>query len=608
MSADANEQLLREWHEAREALEQFPQGPLDEPTRQRRDELREREETLAAQVRAAGLISERAEPRSGVWAPLPMHESPRAPAPDEIEFSDWKNTNYAEDTIVRRVTGLYEYSIRRRAAVRLLTELDVNRLTLRSAELVAAALDDFEQESLARTLRVRHGVQRPEPAVWRPRVPTVVPSPFLPDERDGLTAAQRRVVEVLAAVGPSPLSRAELLERVGATEEHVRAISELLLPRPYALVLADGPARYRVSALAMEMIDRLPEGRVQVHGGFFPNLLVNGCAAPFAFPTHHLAEVVEAAKLMAKWPGTTELGLMRPLPGPEFIEPTTSGSPRSLYEDGEGPLDVGTLITFESSRAVRLERFLPGVSASQLVATISEAVDARALVGVVNVAAVGADAVRYEVEHPAYARAVLRYLDAKAMLMRTYSASLSFRSDSGAEATGWLGHLLMSFFNRTKMVIAYRLVANEKVLRAQLDQLSAWSVTPALQRVIDRVLDVSLEHAEAMWGLTHLGSDEFRAHPVFKNVETDGVMALSEANAQRALKNTKTRSSTNRSEVERASLTGRISELEAQLRYPDLLYAEVCSQLDRIVGKYATTPRRTVLRSRASLIASLHVQ
>lgn len=608
MNADANERLLREWHEAREALEQFS-GPLDEPTRLRRDELREREETLATRVRAAGLIPERVEQRSGVWAPLPMHEAARAPPPpDEVVFSDWKNTNYAEETIVTRVTSLYEYSIRRRAAVRLLTELDVNRLTLRSAELVAAALDDLEQEFLAMTLRARHGVQRPPPAVWLPRVPTVVAPPFLPDERDGLTALQRRVVEVLAAVAPNPLSRDELLERLGATEDHERALSELLLPRPYPLVLADGAPRYRLSALAMEMIDRLPEGGVQVHGGFFPNLLVNGCAAPLAFPTHHLAEVVEAAKLIARWPGTTELGLMRPLPGPEFMVPAVSGSPRSLYEDGEGPLDVGTLITFESLCTVRLERFLPGVSASQLVAAISEGVESRALAGVVNVAAVGADAVRYEVEHPAYARAVLRYLDAKAMLMRTYSASLSFRSDSGAQATGWIGHLLQSFFNRTKMVIAYRLVANEKVLRAQLDQLLAWSVNPALQRVIDRVLDVSLDHAEAVWGLTHLGSAEFRAHPVFKNVETDGVTALTEANAQRALRTPKTRGSTNRSEAERESLTSRIRELESRIRSPDLLYAEVCSQLDRIVGKHATAPRRTLLSSRASLMAKLHVQ
>lgn len=608
MNADANERLLREWHEAREALEQFA-GPLDEPTRLRRDELREREEALATRVRAAGLLPERMEQRSGVWAPLPMHEAARAPPPpDEVVFSDWKNTNYAEETIVTRVTSLYEYSIRRRGAVRLLSELDVNRLTPRSAELVAAALDDLEQEFLAMTLRARHGVQRPAPAVWRPRAPTVVAPLFLPDERDGLTAPQRRVVEVLAAVAPNPLSRDELLERLGATEDHERALSELLLPRPYPLVLADGAPRYRLSALAMEMIDRLPEGGVQVHGGFFPNLLVNGCAAPLAFPTHHLAEVVEAAKLIARWPGTTELGLMRLLPGPEFMAPAVSGSPRSLYEDGEGPLDLGTGITFESLRRVRLEHFLPGVSASQLVAAISEGVEARALAGVVNVAELSADAVRYEAEHPAYARAVLRYLDAKSMLIRTYSASFSFRSDSGAQATGWIGHLLQSFFNRTKMVIAYRLVANEKVLRAQLDQLSAWSVTPALQRVTDRVLDVSLDHSEAVWGLTHLGSDEFRAHPVFKNVETDGVTALSEANAQRALRTPKTRASTNRSEAERESLTSRISELEARLRSPDLLYAEVCSQLDRIVAKYATAPRSTVLRSRASLMATLHVQ
>lgn len=604
MSVDSNEQLLREWHEAREALEQFPQGPLDEPTRRRRDELREREDALATRVRAAGLIPESVEPRSGVWAPLPMHEALPEPPPDEIEFSDWTNTNHAHESIVRRVTALYEYKFRRRGAARLLNEVDPNRLSARSAELVAAAMDDYELESDALTLRARHQLKRPTP--WQPRPPPlIVPAPFVPDERDGLTAAQRRLVEELASLFPENLGREDLLERVGRSPEHERALTELLLPRPYPLVVAEGVSRYRLTALAMEMIDRLPDGGVQVHGGFFPNLLVNGCAEPLAFPTHHLTEVVEAAKLIANHPGAHAHTLMQRLPGPDFGEGALCAQPNKLYESGEGVLSFGTQITFEQLRIVRLERFPPGVSAGSVV----EAIRSGGLTGIVSVVESAPGVVRYEVEHPAFVRAVLRFLEQRSLLIRWYQASLTTSSpETGLPQTAWIGHLLMSFFNRTKMVIAYRLVANEKVLRAQLDQLSAWSVTPALQRVIDRVLDVSLDHAEAVWGLTHLGSDEFRAHPVFKNVETDGVPPLSEANAQRALKNPKTRSSTNRSEAERASLTSRISELEARLRSPDLLYAEVCSQLDRIVGKYATTPRRTVLQSHANLMASLHVQ
>lgn len=604
MSAESNEQLLRAWYEAREALDRFAEGPLDELGRQRRDELRAQEESLAARVRAAGLIPERTEQRSGVWAPLPMHDAPPAPAAEEVEFSDWKNTNYTHESIMRRVSALYEYSYRRRGADRLLKEFDANRLGARSAELVAAAMDDFELEFDALTLRTRHQLR--QPAAWQPRPPPViVPAPFVPDERDGLTAAQRRLVEVLAGLFPEHLSREDLLERAGRSEANERALAELLLPRPHPLMVAEGVSRYRLSALAMELIDRLPDGGVQVHGGFFPNLLVNGCAQPLVFPTHHLAEVIEAAKLIANHPGMHAHTVMQRLPGPDFSEGYLCAQPSKLYESGEGVLSLGTQITFENLRTVRLERFPPEVSAARVV----EAIQAAGLTGVVSVVESAPGVVRYEVEHPAFVRAVLRFLDQRSLLIRSYQASLTARSpDSDAPESVWLGHLLMSFFNRTKMVIAYRLVAEEKVLRAQLEQLSAWTVTPELQRVIDRVLDVSLDQTEAVWGLTRLGTGEFRAHAAFKHVETDGLPPLSEGHARRALKTKKTQSSSNRTEQERESLTTRIRELEARLRSPDLLYAEVCSQLDRIVGKYGTTRRRTLLASRASLTAVLHVQ
>ncbi len=625
VSAESNEQLLRAWYEVREALEQFPGGALDELAKQRRDELRAQEEALAQRVRAAGLIPERTEQRSGVWAPLPMHETLPAPPGHSADansesteplgvvrspavggvFSDWKNTNYAHDTIVKRVTSLYEYSIRRRAAARLLKELDANRLSARSAELVAAAMDDFELDSDALTVRARHQLRQLPFVPWKPRVMPPIPAPFLPGARDGLTAPQRRLVQLLAEHFPNYVTREELLERAGATEEHERALAELLRPRPYPLLVTEEPSRHRLTALAMEMIDRLPDGGVEIHGGFFPNLLVNGCAEPLAFPTHHLAEIVEAAMRIAKWPSQAH-SLMR-VPGPEFREGLVCGQPAHLYENGQGSLSFGTQITFESLRVIRLERFPPSISAAGVLEVIQSGVE-QGLIGVESFTETAPGIVRYEVEHAAFARAVLRFLEERGLLTTSYPVSFTVRSDTGAPDTASLVHLLMSFFNRTKMVIAYRLVAEEKVLRAQLDQLSEWSVTPELQRVIDRVLDASLDQTEALWGLTRLGTDEFRAHPAFKGVATGGVAPLSEANARRALRTTKTRSASNRSEAERDSLTSRIRELEARIRSPDLLYAEVCSQLDRIVGKYATAPRRTLLSSRASLMAKLHVQ
>lgn len=66
------EALLQAWRETFEAVQRFARAELDEVGRARLAELRVREASLAAQVRAAGLIPEATEVRVGSWAPLPF--------------------------------------------------------------------------------------------------------------------------------------------------------------------------------------------------------------------------------------------------------------------------------------------------------------------------------------------------------------------------------------------------------------------------------------------------------------------------------------------------------------------------------------------------------
>jgi len=600
VSAENNDNLLEAWREVREALERFPAGPLDEIEQQRRDVLQTQEAALAVRVRAAGLIPERVEPRAGMWAPLPLHDGPPTPtSSDEVVFSEPQNNHEPYEAIAHRVAALYSGPSRRRNSLRALKTIDASRLGPRGAQVVAAAFEDLDDEFTAHSLRRRHQLPYRElgPRTARAARPAAA-LPFIPDDHDGLTGSQRRLVRVLAAVFPGALTHDELFERTERSDDLTFALTELLRPRPYPLVQSEGVKRLRLSSVTMEMIDRLPDGKVKVHGGFFPNLLVNGCTEPFAFPTHQLGEVVAATKLMATKPGVTDLELMSALPGPDFVDGLTCAPPRSLYGTGRGHLELLTQVTFETATIVRLEHFLPGVAAQQILATIAAGVEQGAIVGLVRSTEVATGVVQYEVEHPAFARAVLRHLDRASLLRQQWPVAFTFRGESGEPITGWLGHVLHTFFHRTKRVITERLMAEEALLTSQLGQ-GSFVAAPDVQRIIEQVLDVSLDQTEAVWALMHLGTEALRAHPAFKTIATEGVMPLSEADARRALRPGRARAPSGRSELDRLALTSRIADLQERIRSPSSLQAAVFSELDRVVAQYGGRPRRTVLSPRS---------
>ena len=77
------------------------------------------------------------------------------------------------------------------------------------------------------------------------------------------------------------------------------------------------PCPVRLTSLGRELVHRTDDGRFRVHGAFVPNLLINGCGEPLAFPTHTLRAVVGAAAVLSRVPGASveHLSYFMRLPG-----------------------------------------------------------------------------------------------------------------------------------------------------------------------------------------------------------------------------------------------------------------------------------------------------
>lgn len=611
------QQLLREWHEALEACDRFEHGELDETGRARLEELRFHEARLAERVRAEGLIPEHLEPRSGLWAPLPLHEPDPCPPESELPLDSFSEPTGAApkivpyDRVVRGINWMYQGRARGRRLRRYLAhDFAGRRFTTPGARLLAAVYEDLGEDHAARVVRDLHGLpQPPQSPDGPPQEPREVQPPFLPSEVDGLTPAQRRIVEVLASYSPAYQRVPVIVEDAlgtfdGPTLE--RAIEELLRPRPYPLLERD-PAhlqelRLRLTELAMEMVEQKPGCAPRVHGAFFPNLLVNGCAEPLAFPTHHLGEIIQEAKASAAF--LNERGLFSKFQGPDFSEGLQCNFPRFLYWQGSGQLDFMLRVRWDGMTAFVLDLFPPGVTADEVQAVIEEARTSGALDGVTSVSCTG-DSVRVEVEHAAFGRAVLRLLDRRGLFHRAWTLSLTHESSGSQPHTSWLGQLVRLFYERTRTVVASRLREEEDVLTARLRDLDELERAHASRAQVDRVLDVALDGTEAVWALTHLGTPEFARHRAFGSVDVGGLAPFSEAAAKSIVKGGASRLGS--AALERRDLLDRLETLR-ELRAPDRLRAQVFEALDRIASKYARRERRTVVTSLASCALELSLE
>jgi len=264
---------------------------------------------------------------------------------------------------------------------------------------------------------------------------SVIIARALPDVRDGLKPAQRRILYAMHDLNLTPGAQHRKCAKIagdtsGNYHPHGQEVVYPTLARlaqdwnmryplvdghgNFGSVDGDPPAamRYteaRMSAFGAEMLANIDQDTVDfvqnydqtrteptVLPGRFPNLLCNGgsgIAVGMAtnLPPHNLGEVVDACALLIDNPEATLDEIMEVLPGPDF--PTgalilgTSGI-RQAYETGRGSIAMQARAVIEpmdGSRNAILVTELPyQVNKANLVEQMAELVNSKRIEGISN--------------------------------------------------------------------------------------------------------------------------------------------------------------------------------------------------------------------------------
>lgn len=597
-------------------------GELEARSRDSIDEerlagLRARRERLWVEVQVTRSVPERDAPRQGLWAPLPMAEAQAFEPPREVPRPETPTPNPSSSPVTvpavlpgdedRRVVEAVEEILRGRPAgpVGLLRELaKTPALSARSLRLIAAVFAQVGSDADAQKVRARiFTTERPAP--MPPRVEPVfetVPTPFVPSIDDGLTADQRVMVKALAARGSAYVTMESVVQdsvTLGLSVDRAdAAMAELLLPRRYALVDTsfEGQARVRLSALAREMTSPGADGEVRIHGGFFPNVLVNGCATPLAFPTHRLADVFAAAERLMANPGATAEHLVNVLQGPDLPEQSAIARlPTTLYRTGVGSLELDACLYSEvapEGRSMTLT-WVDAVSAEVAADAIDSWKASGLLDGVGEVMREGR-VIRVALDHAAFAWAIKRLLRRTGLFTRRSIAQFRVERGAGPE-TVWLGALLFRLVENSRNEIRRRHGDQSAVGADRVETLRAF-LRAIDEQDVARVLDCCLDTREAVWALTHLGSEAFRQHPVFGPMRvTAGPFERRHAEQIVATPRLAQRRKAYLSELEALSALPATTSSDAV----DALVKEAFGRVLRLVGD---DPRRTVLPDRARVV------
>ena len=265
---------------------------------------------------------------------------------------------------------------------------------------------------------------------------SVIISRALPDIRDGLKPAQRRILWAMLDTGMTAGARyqkcaAVVGEVLGKYHPHgdsavydtlVRLAQPWVMRYPlidgqgnFGSVDGDPPAAYRytearMTAVAMSLVDDIEKDTVDFGPNFanvpgvrepsvmpslLPNLLVNGASGIAVgmatnIPPHNLGEICDAVVRLIDDPDTTTEDLIRIVKGPDF---PTGGiiytrDIANVYGTGRGRIVMRAQVDFEESKSGReqiIVRELPyQVNKSRLMQTIAELVNDRKIDGIAD--------------------------------------------------------------------------------------------------------------------------------------------------------------------------------------------------------------------------------
>ncbi len=604
------EALLVLWREAFEAVKVFEHAELDEVGLARLAELRAREASLAEQVRDAGLVPEGPELRVGTWAPLPLYmvdddddsrddagitevaasDSVRIDEPrsqDHADFVRWIDSIYSRDLSHKEARKLARKKLRARAW---------HWLDIRSLRLLAAVLEDFGNHGVAHTVRSRHAeLKAVSFEAWR-RAPQSMARPYLPSARDGLTHTQRTIVEVLAESAPDPqrvkvLFDDALLRAPDLDRPRFSAALVELLSLPYSLVevaraLAGEERTVRLTSLGRELVHRTDDGRFRVHGAFVPNLLINGCGEPLAFPTHTFRAVVGAVAVLARVPGASVEHLSY------FMRPPGLGSavrprfpPYALYDRGHEALELVAGVKTQNAE-LRLGPLLPNMTAEDVAERVRSAARIGLLEGFVSVTVEPEGVVSIVFEHRAFASLACRKLVGSGFLVATYETSFLVDVDGRSEVRS-LRDLLAVFLEASRAEVKRRLSLELVRAKERLDLVEGLLRAADHEAQVTGLIDRALDTHEAIWALTHVGTTAFLAHPVFGRFELAGLGSFSDAQARLIAKSGRLGSKRPNLLAECDELVARIASIDETLASTIAVNELVITELDRIVQQHS---------------------
>ena len=262
---------------------------------------------------------------------------------------------------------------------------------------------------------------------------SVIIARALPDVRDGLKPAQRRILVAMHDLNLTPgVQHRKCAKIAGDTQGNYHPHGQEVIYPTLARLAQDWNMRYllvdghgnfgsvdgdppaamryteaRMSHYGAEMLADIDRDTVDfIHNydqtrteptvlpGRFPNLLCNGgsgIAVGMAtnLPPHNLSEVVNACALLIDEPDTTLEQVMKVLPGPDF--PTGAlilgrSGIKQAYETGRGSITMqarATIEPIEGGRNAIIVTELPyQVNKAQLVEQIAELVTNKKIVGV----------------------------------------------------------------------------------------------------------------------------------------------------------------------------------------------------------------------------------
>ncbi|WP_105147179.1 DNA gyrase subunit A [Streptococcus suis] len=460
---------------------------------------------------------------------------------------------------------------------------------------------------------------------------SVIVSRALPDVRDGLKPAHRRILYGMNELGITPDKPHKKSARItgdvmGKYHPHGDiAIYEAMVRMAqwwsYRHMLVDGHGNFgsmdgdgaaaqryteaRMSKIALEMLRDINKNTVNFADNYdaserepevlparFPNLLVNGTtgiAVGMAtnIPPHNLGETIEAVKLVMDNPEVTTREIMEVLPGPDF--PTgalvmgKSGIHRA-YETGKGSIVLRSRTEIEEygngRERIVVTEFPYMVNKSKVQEHIVKLVQEKRIEGITAVRdESNREGVRFviEVRRDASANVILNNLFKQTQLQTNFSFNM-LAIQNGVPKILSVRQILESYIEHQKEVVTRR---------TQFDKEKA----EARAHILEGLL-IALDHIDEVIR-------------IIRNSETDAIaqaelmekFELSERQSQ-AILDMRLRRLTglerDKIQSEYDELIALIADLADILAKPERVVTIIKEELDEVKRKYAD-PRRTEL-------------